>query len=65
MAAPRPSPGFKPVYDYRTDQLGKQAETQGAILVEGTWYCPSMPQPLIDATKDLYDGASTARPGPG
>ncbi|MFF8843443.1 hypothetical protein ACF08N_12035 [Streptomyces sp. NPDC015127] len=47
--------GFKPVYDYRVDQLGKQAETQGAILVEGTWYCPSMPQPLIDATKDLYD----------
>ncbi|MER5466823.1 hypothetical protein ABT010_40680, partial [Streptomyces sp. NPDC002668] len=46
--------GYKPVYDYRVDQLGKQAETQGAILVEGTWYCPSMPQPLIDATKDLY-----------
>ncbi|WP_406406516.1 hypothetical protein [Streptomyces sp. NBC_01643] len=46
--------GFRPVYDYRIDQLGKQAETQGSILVEGTWYCPSMPQPLIDATKDLY-----------
>ncbi|MET7519496.1 hypothetical protein ABZS88_40095 [Streptomyces sp. NPDC005480] len=46
--------GYKPVYDYRVDQLGKQAETQGAILVEGTWYCPSMPRPLIDATKDLY-----------
>jgi hypothetical protein len=46
--------GYKPVYDYRVDQLGKQATTQGAILVEGTWYCPSMPQPLIDATKDLY-----------
>lgn len=45
--------GYKPVYDYRVDQLGKQAETQGAILVEGTWYCPSMPQPVIDATKDL------------
>ncbi|WP_406731496.1 hypothetical protein [Streptomyces sp. NBC_01794] len=45
--------GYKPVYDYRINQLGKQAETQGAILVEGTWYCPSMPEPLIDATKDL------------
>ena len=48
--------GYKPVYDYTVDQLGKQAETHGAILVEGTWYCPSMPQPLIDATSDLYAG---------
>lgn len=44
------------MYDYRVDQLGKQAETQGANLVEGSWYCPSMPQPLVDATKDLYSG---------
>ncbi|MFG2655625.1 hypothetical protein [Streptomyces sp. NPDC048425] len=36
------------------NQLGKQAETQGGILIEEAWYCPSMPQPLIDATKDLY-----------
>ncbi|MFH8564612.1 hypothetical protein [Streptomyces sp. NPDC017988] len=48
--------GYRPVYDYRVDQLGVQAHTSGAILVEGTWYCPSMPQPLIDATKDLYAG---------
>lgn len=46
--------GSKPVYDYRVDQLGNQAGTDGAIMVEGTWYCPSLPQPLIDATKDLY-----------
>lgn len=46
--------GYKPVYDYRVDQLGRQAGAHGAIMVEGTWYCPSMPQPLIDATKDLY-----------
>lgn len=46
--------GYKPVYDYRVDQLGQQAGANGAIMVEGTWYCPSMPQPLIDATKDLY-----------
>lgn len=25
-------------------------------MVEGTWYCSSMPQPLIDATRDLYAG---------
>jgi hypothetical protein len=46
--------GYKPVYDYRADQLGKQAETDGAILVEGRWYCPSMPEPLINATIDLH-----------
>ncbi|MFD3572546.1 hypothetical protein [Streptomyces sp. NPDC058644] len=46
--------GYKPVYDYREDQLGKQAETDGAILVEGRWYCPSMPEALINATIDLH-----------
>ncbi|WP_329245394.1 hypothetical protein OIE43_21255 [Streptomyces pseudovenezuelae] len=45
---------YKPVYDYREDQLGRQAGTQGAILVEGRWYCPSMPEPLINATIDLH-----------
>lgn len=48
--------GYKPVYDYRSDQLGIQDQNQGAILVEGTWYCPSLPQALVDATKDLYAG---------
>ena len=46
--------GYKPVYDYRGDQLGNQGGTEGAILVEGRWYCPSMPEPLINATIDLY-----------
>ncbi|MEU0407934.1 hypothetical protein ABZ307_08910 [Streptomyces griseorubiginosus] len=46
--------GFKPVYDYRGNQLGKQAGAQGAVLVEGRWYCPSMPEPLINATIDLH-----------
>ncbi|MFE4962474.1 hypothetical protein [Streptomyces sp. NPDC056660] len=46
--------GYKPVYDYRADQLGTQGSTQGSILVEGRWYCPSMPEPLINATIDLH-----------
>jgi hypothetical protein len=46
--------GYKPVYDYRADQLGKQAGAQGAIFVEGRWYCPSMPEPLVNATIDLH-----------
>ena len=42
--------GYKPVMDYRGDQLGIQANSQGALLVEGTWYCPALPGPLITAT---------------
>jgi hypothetical protein len=43
--------------DYRADQLGIQASTGGALLVEGTWYCPALPEPLITATTDLRDHA--------
>ena len=62
--------GYKPVMDYRIDQLGIQANTGGAILAEGTWYCPALPGPLITATtslrdhaitRDLYDQQITAR----
>ncbi len=62
--------GYHPVMDYRDDQLGIQANTGGAILVEGTWYCPVLPGPLITATtglrdhaitRDLYDQQITAR----
>jgi hypothetical protein len=51
--------GYRPVMDYRIDQLGIQANTSGAILVEGTWYCPALPGPLITATTSLRDHAIT------
>ena len=51
--------GYRPVMDYRADQLGIQANTGGAILVEGTWYCPALPGPLITATTSLRDHAIT------
>ena len=56
--------------DYRDDQLGIQASSGGALLVEGTWYCPALPGPLITATtslrghaitRELYDQQITAR----
>jgi hypothetical protein len=47
--------GYKPVMDYRADQLGIQATTGGAFLVEGSWYCPAIPGPLISATVGLRD----------
>jgi hypothetical protein len=49
--------GYQPVMDYRADQLGIQANTGGAILVEGTWYCPALPGPLITATTQLREHA--------
>ncbi|MFI8927131.1 hypothetical protein ACIG3E_05500 [Streptomyces sp. NPDC053474] len=46
--------GYRMVFDYRTDQLGIQAGHAGALMIEGTWYCPAIPQPLIDTTADLH-----------
>jgi hypothetical protein len=51
--------GYHPVMDYRADQLGIQANSQGALLVEGSWYCPALPGPLITATTRLRDHAIT------
>jgi hypothetical protein len=48
--------GFDLIVDYRIDQLGRQANSQGAVMVEGTWYCPSMPEALVNATIDLRAG---------
>jgi hypothetical protein len=47
--------GYSPVMDYRADQLGIQASSQGALLVEGSWYCPALPGPLVTATAGLRD----------
>ena len=51
--------GYRPVMDYRIDQPGIQANTGGAIMVEGSWYCPALPGPLITATTSLRDHAIT------
>ncbi len=51
--------GYPPVMDYRDDQLGIQASSGGALLVEGSWYCPALPEPLITATARLRDHAIT------
>ena len=48
--------------DYRADQLGIQANTGGALLAEGSWYCPALPEPLITATTRLRDHAISPRP---
>jgi len=48
--------GYSLVMDYRIDQLGIQANSGGAVLVEGDWYCPSTPQALVSATVELRAG---------
>ncbi len=45
--------GYRPIWDYRIDQLGRQGSHGGAILVDGTWFCPEMPEGLITASIDL------------
>ena len=51
--------GYRPVMDYRIDQPGIQANTGGAIMAGGSWYCPALPGPLITATTRLRDHAIT------
>ena len=47
--------GYKAVYDYKIDQLGAKGSHEDFLLIEGAFYCPSIPQPLIDATLDCRE----------
>ena len=56
--------GYSLVMDYRADQLGRQAHSGGAVMVDGLFYCPAMPEPLIGASTEHRVGeidADTAR----
>jgi len=44
------------VLDYKIDQLGLQGTYEGMILVDWWFYCPAMPETLINATKDFREG---------
>ena len=41
--------GYSLVMDYKAAQLGRQANSQGAVMVDGTFYCPAMPEALVVA----------------
>jgi len=45
--------GVELVFTYRAKDLGMQGPYKDLILVDGNWHVRSMPQKLIDATKDL------------
>jgi hypothetical protein len=48
--------GYSLVMDYKEGDLGRQANSQGAVMVDGAFYCPGMPEALVTATKDRRAG---------
>lgn len=42
--------GYKLVFDYKVTEAGLQESYNGAILVDGEWFCPQMPKRLVNAT---------------
>lgn len=44
--------GYAPVFEYTERQRSVQADAHGAKQVEGKWYCPSMPEALVEASND-------------
>jgi hypothetical protein len=48
--------GYKVVMDYKAADLGLQANTQGAVLVDGAFYCPAMPGALVSAGSEHRAG---------
>jgi hypothetical protein len=52
--------GYSLVMDYKETELGRQANSGGAVMVEGTFYCPAMPEPLVHASADLRRGVIDA-----
>jgi hypothetical protein len=50
--------GHRLVMDYKDAQLGTGSgeEYEGARQVEGAWYCPSMPDDLVNATIQMRAG---------
>ncbi|MGO2188138.1 MAG: hypothetical protein ACTH4Y_07810 [Microbacterium gubbeenense] len=52
--------GIRVVMDYRKDQLGIQAQHGGAIMVDGTWYCPAMPEGLVNLGREWAEAREQA-----
>jgi len=48
--------GYSLVMDYKATQLGRQANSGGAVMVDGAFYCPAMPEELISASSDKRAG---------
>jgi hypothetical protein len=47
--------GYSLVMDYKQTELGRQANSAGAVMVDGAFYCPAMPEDLVRVSIDLRD----------
>ena len=50
--------GYSLVMDYKATQLGRQANSQGAVMVDGAFYCPAMPEALVMASAEHRAGTT-------
>ena len=48
--------GYSLVMDYKVTELGRQANSQGAVMVDGVFYCPAMPEALVRASCEKRAG---------
>jgi hypothetical protein len=48
--------GYSLVMDYKATELGRQANSQGAVMVDGAFFCPAMPEELISASGEKRSG---------
>ena len=52
--------GYSLVMDYKETELGRGANSSGAVMVEGAFYCPAMPTDLVAASTHLRAGTIDA-----
>jgi len=52
--------GYSLVMDYKETELGRQANSAGAVMVDGTFFCPAMPEDLVSVSADLRAGTIDA-----
>jgi hypothetical protein len=52
--------GYSLVMDYKETELGRQANSGGAVMVDGAFFCPAMPEDLVSASIDLRKGTIDA-----
>jgi hypothetical protein len=53
--------GYSVVIDYKSTELGRQGESGGALMVDGAFYCPAMPEALVNAGSDYRSGRISER----
>lgn len=52
---------YTSVFSYGLKSAGRQATHEGAILIDGHWYCPAIPKEYINATVRRREGKITLK----